>query len=167
MFVRPAHRDPSHQLQQWACETEYWLYCPRREDPQTLEEVRDEAPLVTLRNFTSVSPIACPGQGWVEPRIKGPESPPGARTAFPQPAGPGTSQLQTLRLPPLQAHPTELQRKREWRQEKRGRKEHAETSWKIKGGQFPHIKPVIRLRIKLKHSAFHLQSAILRLIRLY
>lgn len=63
VFVRPAHRDPSHQLQRWACETGHWLYYPRRDDPQTSEEGSDEAPLVALRKFTSVSPIACPGQG--------------------------------------------------------------------------------------------------------
>ena len=43
-------------------ETGYWLYCPRREDPQASEEGSDEAPLVAWRNFTSVSPTACPGQ---------------------------------------------------------------------------------------------------------
>lgn len=72
-----------------------------------------------------------------------------------------------LLTPASLGHSTELQRKRKRRQRKKRRKEHAETSWKIKGGQFPLIKPVIRLRIKLNHRAFHLQSAILRLIRLY
>lgn len=41
------------------------------------------------------------------------------------------------------------------------------STGKIKGGQFPLIKPVIGLRIKLNYRAFHSQSAILSLIRLY
>lgn len=72
-------------------------------------------------------------------------------------------------LPSLLPHylSTELERKRKRKQRKKGRKEHAGTSCKIKGGQFPLIKPVFRLRIKLNHRAFHLESAILGLIRLY
>lgn len=55
------------------------------------------------------------------------------------------------------------------RERKRGSKEGKEEKsiWKIKGGQFPLIKPVIGLRIKLNHRASHSQSAILSLIRLY
>lgn len=166
-----------------ACENGHWLCCPGRETPglrkewwgpsRYFEEPRFHLPPCQWKAAKQKSKHT---QGWNE-------SSPGWRSWRPRLVPePSSIRSRTRSLvarssdgkkrPPPPApvwpcHSTELQRKRKRRPRKKGRKEHAETSWKIKRGQFPLIKPVIRLRIKLNHRAFHVRSAILRLIRLY
>ena len=118
-------------------ETGSWRYCPSREDPQASEEGSDEAPLVALRNFTSVSPTACPGQEWVEPGIKDPDSPPGARTAFPQTAGPGASQLETLRASTSPGSPHGAPEKEKVEARKEGKKRACRDQLENKRGPIP------------------------------
>lgn len=183
VFLRLAHSWASHNLQQWACENSPWLCGPGCRQKAVmrahsskggtpgmcLEEPHNHAPRASSGRQPSKKQVSA--QAWRKSRAglrTGVSSHSRATLPRQQSQEPLSKKLwgeRSARVPLSLSLTSSRGRKR--RQRKKGRKEHAETSQKIKGGRFPLIKPVIRLWIKLNHRAFHFQSAILRLIRLY